>query len=32
MSLGVDDWIFALTDGLVSYSATDYDKMAQLRW
>jgi deoxycytidylate deaminase len=32
MSLGVGEWIFALTDGLVSYSATDYDEMAQLRW
>jgi deoxycytidylate deaminase len=32
MSLGVSEWIFALTDGLVSYSATDYDAMAQLRW
>jgi deoxycytidylate deaminase len=32
MSLGVDEWIFALTDGLVSYAATDYDEMAQLRW
>ena len=32
MSLGVAEWIFALTDGLVSYSAADYDEMAQLRW
>jgi Cytidine and deoxycytidylate deaminase zinc-binding region len=32
MSLGLAEWIFALSDGLVSYSATDYDKMAQLRW
>jgi deoxycytidylate deaminase len=32
MSLGVGEWIFALTDGLVSYSASDYDEMAQLRW
>jgi ribosomal protein L27 len=32
MSLGVDEWIFALTDGLVAYSAPDYDAMSQLRW
>jgi deoxycytidylate deaminase len=32
MSLGVAEWIFALSDGLVGYSATDYDEMAQLRW
>lgn len=32
MSLGVAEWIFALPDGLVGYSAADYDQMAQLRW
>jgi deoxycytidylate deaminase len=32
LSLGVADWIFALSDGLVSYSAADYDTIAQLRW
>jgi deoxycytidylate deaminase len=32
LSLGVSDWIFALSDGLVGYSAADYDTIAQLRW
>jgi hypothetical protein len=32
LSLGVAEWIFALSDGLVSYSAADYDTIAQLRW
>jgi deoxycytidylate deaminase len=32
MSLGVAEWIFALSEGLVGYSATDYDQIAQLRW
>jgi deoxycytidylate deaminase len=32
LSLGVAEWIFALSDGLSSYSAADYDKIAQLRW
>jgi deoxycytidylate deaminase len=32
LSLGVAEWIFALSDGLASYSAADYDKIAQLRW
>jgi deoxycytidylate deaminase len=32
MSLGVAEWIFALSDGLVGYAATDYDRVAQLRW
>jgi hypothetical protein len=26
------EWIFALSDGLVGYSAADYDGIAQLRW
>jgi deoxycytidylate deaminase len=32
LSLGVAEWIFALSAGLVAYSAADYDKIAQLRW
>jgi deoxycytidylate deaminase len=32
LSLGVAEWIFALSDGLVGYSAADYDEIAQLRW
>jgi deoxycytidylate deaminase len=32
LSLGVAEWIFALSEGLVGYSAGDYDKIAQLRW
>ena len=32
MSLGVAEWIFALSEGLVGYSAADYDQIAQLRW
>jgi len=32
LSLGVAGWIFALADGLVGYSAADYDAIAQLRW
>ena len=32
LSLGIAEWIFALSDGLVSYSAADYDTIAQLRW
>jgi deoxycytidylate deaminase len=32
LSLGVTEWIFALAEGLVGYSAADYDEIAQLRW
>ncbi len=32
LSLGVAEWIFALPDGLMSYSSADYDKIAQLSW
>jgi deoxycytidylate deaminase len=32
LSLGVAEWIFALSDGLVRYSSADYDAIAQLRW
>jgi deoxycytidylate deaminase len=32
LSLGVTQWIFALSEGLVGYSASDYDAIAQLRW
>jgi deoxycytidylate deaminase len=32
LSLGVAEWIFALSDGLVGYSSADYDQIAQLRW
>ena len=32
LSLGVAEWIFSLSDGLVGYTAADYDQLAQLRW
>jgi len=32
LSLGVREWVFALSDGLVGYSSVDYDRMAQLLW
>ena len=32
LSLGVAEWIFALSEGLVGYSSADYDQIAQLRW
>jgi len=32
LSLGVAQWIFALSDGLVGYTASDYDSVAQLTW
>jgi len=32
LSLDVAEWIFALSEGLVGYSAVDYDKIARLRW
>ena len=32
LSLGISEWIFALSDGLVGYSSADYDTIAQLRW
>jgi deoxycytidylate deaminase len=32
LSLGVTEWIFALSEGLVGYTAADYDAIAQLEW
>jgi deoxycytidylate deaminase len=32
LSLGVAEWIFALSQGLAGYSSADYDRAAQLRW
>lgn len=32
LSLGIAEWIFALSDGLVGYSTAEYDKIARLRW
>lgn len=32
LSLGVKQWIFALSEGLVAYSSADYDRIAALRW
>jgi hypothetical protein len=32
LSLGVAEWIFALSEGLVGYSAGDYDAISQLGW
>jgi hypothetical protein len=28
----VAEWIFAVPEGLMGYSAGDYDMIAQLRW
>src|SRR5439155_8801049 len=30
LSLGVAEWIFALSEGLVGYSSADYDQIARL--
>jgi hypothetical protein len=32
LSLGVAEWIFTLSEGLVGYSAADYDAISQLGW
>ena len=32
LSLGVAEWIFALSEGLVGYSSPDYDAISQLSW
>jgi len=32
LSLGVAEWIFTLSEGLVAYSSADYDQIATLRW
>ena len=32
LSLGVAEWIFALSEGLVGYSCADYDTISQLGW
>jgi deoxycytidylate deaminase len=32
LSLGVAQWIFALSEGLVGYSSADFDAIAALRW
>ena len=32
LSLGVAEWIFALSEGLVGYSAADYDAISRLGW
>jgi len=32
LSLGVAEWIFALSEGLVGYSCADYDIISQLGW
>jgi len=32
LSLGIKEWVFSLEDGLMAYSAADYDRIAQLRW
>lgn len=32
LSLGIAEWIFALSEGLVGYSSVDYDAIAQLKW
>ena len=32
LSLGIAEWIFALSDGLVAYSAVDYDNISSLLW
>ena len=32
LSLGVKEWVFALSEGLAGYSSVDYDRIAQLMW
>jgi deoxycytidylate deaminase len=32
LSLGVQEWVFALSEGLVGYSAPDYDRIAAIMW
>lgn len=32
LSLGVAEWIFALSDGLAGYTAADFDAVAALSW
>ncbi len=32
LSLGVDEWVFPLSDGIVAYSSREYDAVAQLTW
>lgn len=32
LSLGMGEWVFALSDGLVGYSSADYDRISQLLW
>jgi deoxycytidylate deaminase len=32
LSLGVTEWIFALSEGLVGCASADYDRIARLRW
>ena len=32
LSLGVSEWIFALSAGLVAYDSAEYDQVAALRW
>jgi deoxycytidylate deaminase len=32
LSLGVKEWVFALSDGLVGYSSVDYDTIAHVLW
>jgi deoxycytidylate deaminase len=32
LSLGVAEWIFALSEGLVGYSCAEYDAISQLGW
>ena len=32
LSLGVTEWIFALSEGLVGYASANYNQVARLRW
>lgn len=32
LSLDIKEWVFALSDGFVGYSAAAYDRTARLRW
>jgi len=32
LSLGVAEWIFALSEGPAGYSCADYDAISQLGW
>ncbi len=32
LSLGISEWVFPLSDGIVAYSSSEYDAVAQITW